>query len=102
MARLFSRSKPPAQSPASAQPQSSPSQGTSTSTQGDAYYYFTMGHLDEQQYELTGEENKPNRSIVYKKALAIDPGSPVIMERLAEIYAKSQRIREAVTRRKKF
>jgi tetratricopeptide (TPR) repeat protein len=31
----------------------------------------------------------------YTKALGLAPGSTVIMERLAEIYAKSQRIREA-------
>ena len=56
-----------------------------------------MGHLDEQQYELTGRAEQATESIEsYKKALALAPGSPVIMERLAEIYAKSQRIREAV------
>ncbi len=68
------------------------------SARADVYYYFTMGHLDEQQYELTGRGEEASESIdFYKKALAIDPGSPVIMERLAEIYAKSQRIRDAVT-----
>ncbi len=67
------------------------------SVRSDAYYYFTMGHLDEQQYELTGRGEQASESIdFYKKALAIDPGSPVIMERLAEIYAKSQRTRDAV------
>lgn len=61
------------------------------------YYYFAMGHLDEQQYELTGRSEQAAESIdFYKKALALQPGSPVIMERLAEIYAKSQRIRDAV------
>ena len=56
-----------------------------------------MGHLDEQQYELTGRAEQASESIdFYKKALALQPGSAVIMERLAEIYAKSQRVREAV------
>ena len=32
----------------------------------------------------------------YKKALELSPGSPVILERLAEIYAKSQHTRDAV------
>src|SRR5271168_5112211 len=32
----------------------------------------------------------------YKKALELAPGAAVIRERLAEIYAKSQRLREAV------
>jgi len=63
----------------------------------DLYYYFAMGHLNEQQYELTGRPEQAAESIdSYKKALALQPGSPVIMERLAEIYAKSQRVRDAV------
>jgi tetratricopeptide (TPR) repeat protein len=63
----------------------------------DLYYYFAMGHLNEQQYELTGRSEQAAESIdFYKKALALQPGSPVIMERLAEIYAKSQRVRDAV------
>ena len=61
------------------------------------YYYFTMGHLQEQQYEITNNSDAASQSIeLYKKALELEPASPVIMERLAEIYAKSQRIREAV------
>src|SRR5579864_180507 len=63
----------------------------------DLYYYFAMGHLNEQQYELTGRSEQAAESIdFYKKALVLQPGSPVIMERLAEIYAKSQRVRDAV------
>src|SRR5277367_4944104 len=64
---------------------------------GEVYYYFTMGHVDEQQYELTGRAELATQAIeAYKKALELAPGSPVIQERLAEIYAKSQRMREAV------
>jgi tetratricopeptide (TPR) repeat protein len=63
----------------------------------DSYYYYTLGHLDEQQFELTGDGARANQAIdSYKKALELNPNSPVIMERLAEIYAKSQRIRDAV------
>jgi tetratricopeptide (TPR) repeat protein len=66
-------------------------------SQGDVYYYFTMGHLQEQQYEVSNSADAASASIdSYKKALELQPNSPVIMERLAEIYAKSQRIREAV------
>jgi tetratricopeptide (TPR) repeat protein len=66
-------------------------------TRGDVYYYFTMGHVDEQQFELTGRADLATQAIdSYKKALELAPGSPVIRERLAEIYAKSQRLREAV------
>ena len=73
------------------------SQAASDESRTDVYYLFTMGHLDEQQYELTGRAEQASESIdFYKKALALQPGSAVIMERLAEIYAKSQRVREAV------
>ena len=79
-------------------PKSTASSQLDESARADIYYYFTMGHLNEQQYELTGRAEEATASIdFYKKALAIEPGSPVIMERLAEIYSKSQRIRDAVT-----
>src|SRR5579862_4836751 len=62
----------------------------------DSYYYFALGHLDEQRYETTRRPELAAQSIeAYQKALDIAPGSTVIMERLAEIYAKSQRVREA-------
>ena len=63
----------------------------------DAYYYFSVGHLEEQQFEITGDADRANQAIdAYKKALEITPDSTVVMDRLAEIYAKSQRIRDAV------
>jgi tetratricopeptide (TPR) repeat protein len=76
---------------------STPANPGEQGARGDVYYYFTMGHLDEQQYELTGRAELATQAIEsYKKALDLAPGSPVIRERLAEIYAKSQRLREAV------
>ena len=63
----------------------------------EAYYNFTMGHLYEEYYESTSRSEYANLAIdFYKKAYELDPRSPVIGERLAEIYAKAQRIREAV------
>jgi tetratricopeptide (TPR) repeat protein len=80
--------------PAQSAKQSSPS---GEASRGDVYYYFTMGHVDEMQFELTGQSDLATQSIEsYKKALELAPGSSVIMERLAEIYAKSQHIRDAV------
>ena len=56
-----------------------------------------MGHVDEQQYELTGRAELATQAIeAYKKALELAPGSPVIPGTAGEIYAKSQRMREAV------
>ncbi len=63
----------------------------------EAYYNFTMGHLYEEFYEATSGSEYANLAIeYYKKAYELDPKAPVIGERLAEIYAKSQRIRDAV------
>jgi len=63
----------------------------------DAYYYFTMGHLLEQQFEQNASSDTASQAVdSYKKALALDPDSATIHERLAEIYAKSQRGRDAV------
>ena len=75
---------------------SAPAAQTPESARADAFYYFAMGHLDELQYELTGRGELATDSIEsYKKALEFAPKSPVIMERLAEIYSKAQRPRDA-------
>jgi tetratricopeptide (TPR) repeat protein len=93
-------------SPTTAVPQTADSSKNSTATsanlgeqgtRGDVYYYYTMGHVDEQQFELTGRAELAAQAIEsYKRALELAPASPVIRERLAEVYAKSQRLREAV------
>jgi len=64
----------------------------------DAYYNFTMGHIYEQQFEQTGASEYATRAIdSYKKAYALDPQSPIIGERLAEMYWKAQRLDAAIT-----
>src|SRR5580692_7136056 len=86
-----------------AQPQSKP--GTEAAEQqddprprADAYYNYAIGHLIEQKYETTNQAEYATQAIdAYKKAYALDPKSPVIGERLAEMYWKAQRIHEAVT-----
>ena len=94
LAGLLSAQPAPAQT--SAQAPAAPRPATDSS-HADAYYYFTMGHLQEQQYEMTTNADLAAESIEsYKKALALEPDSSVISERLAEIYAKSQHIRDAV------
>src|SRR5260370_30783133 len=67
------------------------------SDRADAYYNFTMGHVYEQQYENTSKAEYATQAIdFYKKAYALDPKSPGIGERLAEIYWKAQRTHDAV------
>ena len=71
---------------------------TKESARAEAYYNFTMGHIYEQQYEATSRPEYATQAIeAYKKAYALDPKSPVIGERLAEMYWKAQRTHEAVT-----
>src|SRR5258708_3618988 len=63
----------------------------------DDYYYFTLGHYFQQEYEASSHAEDANRAIdFFKKAYAIDPNSHQIGEELAEIYFQSQRIRDAV------
>jgi tetratricopeptide (TPR) repeat protein len=68
-----------------------------SSSRATAYFDFTMGHIYEQQYENTSKPEYASQSIdFYKKAYALDPKSPVIGERLAEMYWKGQRTHDAV------
>ncbi|HUL16026.1 MAG TPA: tetratricopeptide repeat protein [Terriglobales bacterium] len=70
--------------------------GTADSPRADAYYDYTMGHIMEQEYESTSQPDFATQAIeFYKKAYALDPKSPVIGERLAEMYWESQRVDEA-------
>ncbi len=94
------------QAPATAQnPAAGTTEGNSEkdSARGDAYYYYTMGHIYEQQYEASSNPDYATKAIeAYKKAYALDAKSPVIGERLAEMYWKAQRTREAESEAKEI
>jgi tetratricopeptide (TPR) repeat protein len=67
------------------------------SPRADAYYNFAIGHIFELQYEQTNQPDLASKAIdAYKKAYALDPQSATIGERLAEMYWKAQRVRDAV------
>jgi tetratricopeptide (TPR) repeat protein len=73
------------------------------SARAEAYYNYTMGHIYEQQYEATSTQEYATKAIeAYKKAYALDPKSPVIGERLAEMYWKAQRTKEAESEAKEI
>ncbi|PYT62878.1 MAG: hypothetical protein DMG35_06215 [Acidobacteria bacterium] len=73
------------------------------SARAEAYYNYTMGHIYEQQYEATSNAEYATKAIeAYKKAYALDPKSPVIGERLAEMYWKAQRTKEAESEAKEI
>jgi len=94
------------QAPAAAKdPFAAPKQGSSEkdSARAEAYYNYTMGHIYEQQYEASSNADYATKAIeAYKKAYALDPKSPVIGERLAEMYWKAQRTKEAESEAKEI
>lgn len=76
--------------------QNSSASPTPKDSRADAYFNYTMGHIAELQYESTSRSEYATQAIdYYKKAYALDPKSPVIGERLAEMYWKAQRVHEA-------
>jgi tetratricopeptide (TPR) repeat protein len=63
----------------------------------DAYANFMLGHISQEQFEATGEQNYADQAIdYYKKALALHPGGVIIQLKMAQTYAESQHLREAV------
>ncbi|MHB8527603.1 MAG: tetratricopeptide repeat protein [Candidatus Acidiferrales bacterium] len=66
------------------------------SKRAEAYSDFMLGHLAEQQFQETGKSSLADQAIsYYQKALALDSDA-AITERLAEVYAESQRTDEAI------
>ncbi|HKV48928.1 MAG TPA: tetratricopeptide repeat protein [Candidatus Acidoferrales bacterium] len=91
-----------AQAPVTAPANQTPTAVSPDAKHAQAMYYFTLGHLQELQfereYQASGKIDSSSDAIdSYKKALELEPNSPVIMERLAEVDAESQRIGDAVT-----
>jgi tetratricopeptide (TPR) repeat protein len=63
----------------------------------EAFYDFTMGHLNEVYYLTSNQSSYADAAIdFYKKAYALDPGSSLIAEHLAEMYYEARRVRDAV------
>jgi tetratricopeptide (TPR) repeat protein len=88
---------PPAEAQKNPDQATAESPATPPSPRAEAYYEYTLGHLYEQKYESTNDSDYATQAIdAYKKAYALDPKSPVIGERLAEMYWKAQRVNEAV------
>jgi tetratricopeptide (TPR) repeat protein len=69
--------------------------------QSQAYYYFAVGRLYDRLFEVNYDSAQRSEYATlaienYEKAYALDSLSAEVGERLAEMYAKSQRIRDAV------
>jgi len=86
-----------AKGPAARAPEAKAPGAAAGTERSETYYSFAMGHIAELLYESTNREEYASQALnYYKRAYALDPGSTVIGERLAEMYWKTQRIKEAV------
>ncbi|HUK25798.1 MAG TPA: tetratricopeptide repeat protein [Terriglobales bacterium] len=62
-----------------------------------AYYHYAMAHMYEEQVTVYGRSDLVNKAIdEYRQAIDADPTSAYLTSALAELYAKTGRIRDAV------
>ncbi len=64
---------------------------------GAAYYHYSLAHMYEEQVAVYGRSDLANKAIEeYRLAIEADPTSEYLTSGLAELYAKTGRIRDAV------
>jgi tetratricopeptide (TPR) repeat protein len=75
-----------------------PSGGDSADpNRSEAYYHFQLGHIYEEMVAVTGRSEYATKAVdEYKAALQADPKSPYLASALAELYARTGDIREAI------
>ena len=95
-------SQPKAAAPAAehaSTPQASPTQGAPARKvdKASAYYHYSMAHIYEELVAVYGRSDLASKAIdEYRQAIDADPGSEYLTAGLAELYAKTGRIRDAV------
>jgi tetratricopeptide (TPR) repeat protein len=92
--------------PASAEPKAATESKATTApapvvpkkaNRADAYYHFMVAHMYEEQVALYGRSDLANKAIEeYRLAIEEDPTSEYLTSGLAELYARTGRIRDAV------
>ena len=108
-ANLFSQQKPAPKAPAQkeAAPAKDASQGQAAKSnvpqtdkkpdQAAAYYHFSLAHMYEEMMSMYGRSEYATKAIEeYRLAIENDPSSEYLNASLAELYAKTGRIRDAV------
>lgn len=88
----------PAQQPANSVASASPAAASPAKPdKAAAYYHFAMAHMYEEQMAVYGRSDLANKAIEeYRAAIDADPSSEYLTAALAELYAKTGRIRDAV------
>jgi tetratricopeptide (TPR) repeat protein len=81
--------------PASAKPAAQPA--ARKVDKAAAYYHYALAHMYEEQVAVYGRSELANKAIEeYRLAIDADPTSEYLTSGLAELYAKTGRIRDAV------
>src|SRR3954451_9645127 len=79
-------------------PAKSPSQKTKAPDRASAYYHYSLAHMYEELVSIYQSTEFANKAIdEYKLAIENDPNSEYLNSGLAELYARTGRIRDAVT-----
>jgi len=85
-----------AQVPSSA-PKDAPAKPAAKVDKAQAYYHYSLAHYYEDQATMTGRSDLVSKAVdEYRLAAQFDPESPFLDTEMAELYAKTGRIREAV------
>jgi len=83
--------------PKSATPNSTTADKIKAPDRAAAYYHFALAHMYEEQVATYGRSELANKAIEeYRLAIEADPTSAYLTSGLAELYAKTGRIRDAV------
>src|SRR5271165_5579794 len=78
-------------------PSAAPSAAASTPDKAAAYYHFAMAHIYEEMVNMYGRADYANKAIEeYRLAIENDPTSDYLNAGLAELYARTGRIKDAV------
>ena len=96
---LAQQAAPAANSDHAAAATSTPTPTTANhkSDRATAYYHYMMAHIYEEQVSMYGRSDLADKAIdEYRKAIEADPGSEYLTAGLAELYARTGRIRDAV------
>ena len=88
----------PAPNSAASQPTQSAESAPRKVDKAAAYYHFTMDHMYEEEMAVYGRSDLVSKAIQeYRLAIDADPTSEYLTSALAEVYARTGRIRDAVS-----
>lgn len=89
--------QPPATSNSASAAGKPASASTRKADRAAAYYHYALAHMYEEQVAMYGRSDLANKAIEeYRAAIDADPSSEYLTSGLAELYAKTGRIRDAV------